>query len=131
MYTLTYQQALSTGADNGFIIQCYTGASQCANSVVDNFTHLTAANTATCLADPRYMTWRAMTLKIDYTGNIDWWRTDSYWNSSATELASTMGTNLVLSSSQYTQYDNFAAHGTTGSVFGKTFVFAYGDGSGV
>jgi len=75
------------------------------------------------------MTWRVMTLKIDYTGNTDWYRTDSYWNSASTEFGSTMGTNITLSSAFKQTYDNFVAK--TGAAFGKTFVFAYSDGSGV
>ena len=70
-----------------------------------------------------------MTIKLDYTGNIDWWRTDSYWNSAATEFGSTYGTGVRLSTAYLAKADNNAAAADTH--FGKTFVFAYGDGSGV
>lgn len=129
MYTAAFSTNLASGADNGFIIQCYTGAAQCVVDVKDHFTMLTAAETATCQNDPRYMTWRVMTLKIDITGNTDWYRTDSYWNKAATEFGSTMGTGIFLSVSHVLKQDNFAA--STLTTFGKTFVFAYGDGSGV
>lgn len=129
MYMATYSQNLASGTDNGFIIQCYTGAAQCVVNVSNMWSPLTDAEIASCQNDPRYMTWRALTLKIDYTGNTDWYRTDSYWNSAATEFGSTMGTNITLSTSNVQKYDNFVA--SSGTAFGKTFVFAYSDGSGV
>jgi len=59
-----------------------------------------------------------------------WWRTDSYWNSSATAFSSTMGTGLVMSTNNVNSTaDNNSASGATD--LGKTFVFAYGDGSGI
>ena len=71
-----------------------------------------------------------MTSKMDYDGTVDWYRTDSYWNSSAVEFGSTMGTGIILSTAGYTfTQDNFVL--STGSTYGKTFVFAYSDGSGV
>lgn len=131
MYMGTFATAFAAGnADNGFIIQCYTGAPQCIVDVDDYFTMLSATDVATCMNDPRYMTWRVMTMKIDYTNaNMDWYRIDSYWNKTSTEFASTMGTSIFLSTSKYTALDNYAL--ANGSGFGKTFVFAYGDGSGV
>lgn len=120
-------------SDNGFIITCYTGAPQCVNSVATYsttaITDLTDAATAACMLDPRYMTWRAMTVKFDYSASVaDWWRTDSYWNEASSSFASTWGTGLVIGPHYYSGTDNFVASGTS---LGKTFVFAYGDGSGV
>lgn len=77
--------------------------------------------------DPRYMTWRAHTAMILVNGTMSWYRTDSYWNSSKSMFSSTMGTGIVLSTNVFSNVDN--NHATTN--LGKTFVFAYGDGSGI
>lgn len=130
MYMATFATAFAAGSDNGFIIQCYTGAPQCIVDVADYFTMLSATDVAACMNDPRYLTWRVMTMKIDYTtANMDWYRVDSYWNATSTEFASTMGTTIILSTSKYLALDNYALANSTNH--GKTFVFAYGDGSGV
>jgi len=132
MYYTTYLVGLNaSNTDNGFIVLCYTGIPQCVVSVADEFTPLTSAERAACVNDPRYLTWRSMVSKIDYNGTIDWYRTDSYWNDTAVEFGSTMGTGILLSAARLdlTQ-DNFAASTAT-ATYGKTFVFAYSDGSGV
>jgi hypothetical protein len=123
----------TTSSDNGFIVTCYTGASQCANSVLTytatTITDLSDTAAAACMLDPRYLTWRAMTVKFDWNGNTaDWWRTDSYWNEASSSFASTWGTGLVMGPHFWTNTDNFVSTGTN---LGRTFVFAYGDGSGV
>ena len=41
-----------------------------------------------------------MVSKIDYNGTIDWYRTDSYWNDTAVEFGSTMGTGILLSAAR-------------------------------
>ena len=68
----------------GFIVNCYTGIPQCASSLVDSKTYLntTTATTvvSTCMADPRYLTWRSFILKIQYDGTVNWFRVDSYYN---------------------------------------------------
>jgi hypothetical protein len=67
-----------------------------------------------------------MTMKIDKNATISWYRMDSYWNSSATYYSSTWGVGVRLSTHIKSNDDN---NGTTN--LGKTFVFAYGDGSGI
>lgn len=122
-----------TASDNGFILTCYTGASQCVVDVstytITTILSLSDTEAKACMLDPRYMTWRAMTVKIDWNGNVaDWWRVDSYWNVSSSSFASTWGTGLVVGPHVNTGNDNYA---TTGDNLGRTFVFAYGDGSGI
>lgn len=70
-----------------------------------------------------------MTFKINNDGADSWYRTDSYWNDTATEFGSTMGTNIMLSTSTFDKHDNYIANSQ--AAFGKTFVFAYSDGSGI
>lgn len=71
-----------------------------------------------------------MTAKFTFLGAIEWYRTDSYWNSASTQFCSTMGTGVILSASLHTDVDNYIV--TTDTTYGgRTFVFAYGDGSGV
>lgn len=78
------------------------------------------------MADPRYLTWRAMTIKLDIDGTQQWYRTDSYWNSSKLKYSSTWGTGLIMSTNIVLgTNDNYSGN------VGKTFVFAYGDGSGI
>jgi hypothetical protein len=72
------------------------------------------------------LTWRVFNIKVDINGTISWWRTDSYWNSASSMFSSTWGTAVKLSTSPVSNDDNM---GTTNK--GKTFVFAYGDGSGI
>lgn len=134
VYTSAFpKQMSSTTANNGFVLTCYTGASQCAVSVAaygSATSNFTAAETEACLKDPRYMTWRAMTVKIDYAaGTPDWWRVDSYYNSAMTSFGSTWGTGLTNSAHYTTGTDNYAITGNT--AYAKTFVFAYSDGTGV
>lgn len=125
-YYTTWAVSLDSGASNGWIISCYTGIPQCSTNLSDGITALTSAETATCLNDPRYLTWRLFNVKVDINGTVSWWRTDSYWDSSATMFSSTWGTGVKLSTSPVSNDDN---NGTTN--LGKTFVFAYSDGSGV
>lgn len=125
-YYTTWAVTLDSGASNGWIISCYTGIPQCSTNLSDGITALTAAETATCMDDPRYMTWRLFNVKVDINGTVSWWRTDSYWNSASTMFSSTWGTSVKLSTSPVSNDDN---NGTTN--LGKTFVFAYSDGSGV
>jgi len=80
------------------------------------------------MADPRYLTWRSYTVRVLYVGTLSWYRTDSYWNASKSMYGSTMGTAIVLSTNVYSEVDN---NSSTSVNKGKTFVFAYGDGSGV
>lgn len=129
MYTATFAENLIGGTNNGWVVSCYTGASQCEVSVTNMVLKLDDADVATCQNDPRYLTWRVMTYKIAVTGAIDWARTDSYWNDTATEFGSTMGTGVLLSVSVTSAIDNSTLPNTTS--MGKTFVFAYGDGSGI
>lgn len=67
-----------------------------------------------------------MTLKVAYLGGLTWYRTDSYWDWTNSELASTWGPSIKLSANYVSAADNNGA-----TYIGKTFVFAYSDGSGV
>lgn len=121
-------QSATTETTNGFIITCLTGISQCndtnAHGVAED--HLTTLERAACLMDPRYLTWRVMTVKINYRGTQQWYRTDSYWDKSQYQLNSTWGPGIKLSTHFVSDTDN------NGLVdVGKTYVFAMGDGSGV
>jgi len=77
--------------------------------------------------DPRYLTWRSYTVRILYAGALSWYRTDSYWNSTKSMYGSTLGTGITLSTNVYSVVDNNSATVAKG----QTFVFAYGDGSGI
>lgn len=59
-----YSTWATAAADMGFIVNCYTGIPQCGVSLVDSFTELNTLHTDytqtnTCMADPRYLTWRS------------------------------------------------------------------------
>lgn len=68
------------------MLTCMTGIPQCQNPL--NFItlrntvagYLSAAERINCMKDPRYLTWRMMTVKMSYTGSQDWYRTDSHWD---------------------------------------------------
>jgi len=129
MYYSTWATNLDDGTSHGWVLSCYTGIPQCAVSLADGITVLenaTATTTADCLNDPRYMTWRVLTMKIDKNATISWYRVDSYWDSTATTFSSTWGVGVRLSTHVSSNVDN---NGSTN--LGKTFVFGYSDGSGV
>jgi len=65
-------------------------------------------------------------MKLDKNGTVSWYRVDSYWDATSTSLSSTWGTGVRLSTHVKSNDDN---NGATN--LGKTFVFAYGDGSGI
>jgi hypothetical protein len=70
-----------------------------------------------------------MTIKLLINGSQMWYRTDSYWNSASTSFSSTMGTGVVMSTHPMLgTADNSDSSSTN---LGKTFIFAYGDGSGI
>lgn len=69
-----------------------------------------------------------MTQKLDGDGTVSWYRVDSYWNSAATSFGSTWGSGVVLSTHYSSGNDNA---GAVTANKGKTYVFAYADGSGV
>lgn len=94
-------------------------------------TVLSVSDATACMADVRYMTWRVMTMKLKIDGTQEWYRTDSYWNSTCTKFSSTMGTGVVMSTNPLSGVDNYADNTTNTASLGKTFVFAYGDGSGI
>jgi len=131
LFAAVYPKNLDTGADNGWMLTCYTGISSCATksntttlTILDN---VTATESSDCMNDPRYLTWRVLTMRLKIDGTQVWYRTDSYWNSASTMYSSTWGTGLIMSTNVIlSTADN---NGTTN--LGKTFVFAYGDGSGV
>lgn len=129
----TWAINLSTGTTGtGFILNCYTGIPQCANSLADGITMLNTSSATTvvssCMADPRYLTWRSFVVKIQYNGAVNWYRVDSYWNSAAKAAASTWGPGIILSTHAVSNDDNA---GTTTAILGLTYCFAYSDGSGV
>lgn len=128
MYYTTYPQKLDADANNGFVFTCYTGIAQCAVAV-DVLTLLPHSTNSDCMSDPRYLTWRAMTVKYKIDATKMWYRTDSFWNWNSTSFASTMGPGLVMATSPISKADNGCA--ASAACLGKTFVFAYSDGSGV
>jgi len=126
LFYTTAWHTFSAGASNGWMVTCMTGIAQCDVSLADQTTALTTAVRAICLADPRYNTWRMVTHRITYAGAQTWYRTDSYWNSASSVASSTWGPGISLSASYSSADDNNGATNV-----GKTFVFAYADGSGV
>jgi hypothetical protein len=127
-------QALNNSG--GFMLTCMTGIASCTENLVgtvdpaaDNTEvedPLTVAEITECLKDPRYLTWRMMTVKISYDGTQDWYRTDSHWDQAALVVGSSWGPGIKLSTNWLSNNDN---NGTAD--LGKTYVFALGDGSGV
>jgi len=94
MYYTTWALNLDGGTSNGWVVSCYTGIPQCQSSLADGVTALLSTEVASCMNDPRYMTWRVMNLKIDKNGTLSWWRTDSYWDSTSTMFSSTWGPGI-------------------------------------
>lgn len=131
LYYTNYPKSLDSGAQNGWILSCYTGIAQCATSVATTtltiLDNVTATESSDCMSDPRYLTWRVMTMKLLIDGSQMWYRVDSYWNSANTALSSTWGTGVIMSTNHILSTNDNS--GTTN--LGKTFVFAYGDGSGI
>jgi len=124
-------QAIST--TGGFMLTCMTGISQCRYTndyaAARNVSMLSTSERANCLTDPRYLTWRMMTIKISYVGAQDWYRTDSHWDVASFIISSTWGPGIQLSTHPASEKDNNGV-GTDDDV-GKTYVFAIGDGSGI
>jgi hypothetical protein len=119
------------GTGNGFMFTCMTGIAQCEVSVADWATALTTAARTACLSDPRYLNWRMVTLKYLYAGTIVWSRTDSYWNPADCKVRSTWGPSLILSANPTSKDDNSADATASATENGRTYVWAYADGSGV
>jgi hypothetical protein len=120
---------------SGFIITCMTGISQCIfdnmavpGSLLESTSLLTATEHTDCLNDPRYMTWRQMTVQVDWNGTVMWWRTDSYWNPADYVVASCWGPGNEMSSHIFSGKDNTTI---TAADLSKSYVFVLGDGSGV
>jgi hypothetical protein len=124
MFAAVAWQYLSTGSQNGLMVTCMTGIAQCAWANTN--VALSAAASAACLNDPRYLTWRMMTLKFAYAGTLVWYRTDSYWDAGSNVAASTWGPGLKMSANYASSVDN---NGSTD--LGKTYVFTTYDGTGV
>ena len=124
MFNTTPWQLLNTDSPSGWILTCMTGIAQCvyANSKVQ----LTKIETAACYNDPRYLTWRMMTVRIEYDGTLVWYRTDSFWDLYSSVISSSWGPSIKLSTSSESNVDNNGA-----TDLGKTYVFALSDGSGV
>jgi hypothetical protein len=127
VFAVTPWQGLDTDAASGWIVTCMTGIPQCVWAVTD--AQLTAAETASCQADPRYLTWRMMTTRIQYDGTLVWYRTDSYWDVYSSEVSSCWGPSIKLSTNEESNVDNNGA--TAATDLGKGYVFAFSDGSGV
>lgn len=112
-----------------------TGISQCVNNNTATVSTrsatnslLTATEHATCLNDPRYLTWRQMSIVIEWDGTVVWWRTDSYWNPADYVVASSWGPGTVMSSHLASGTDNTTITSTDRS---RSYVFALADGSGL
>ena len=105
-----------------------TGISQCAesNDYSAAASPLDAGARTSCLLDPRYLTWRMMTVRLLYNGATSWTRVDSYWDTASHVVGSSWGPSIRLSTHEWSGADN---NGSTD--LGKTYVFALGDGSGV
>jgi hypothetical protein len=131
LYAATYPRNLDSGLLNGWMVTCYTGISSCEtasnNMTLTILDNVTATESSTCMNDPRYLTWRALTMRLKIDGTQSWYRLDSYWNSSKLQYSSTWGTGLVMS----TEIFQSSADNNGSTNLGKTFVFAYGDGSGI
>merc|ERR1711957_817398 len=123
-----------TTETNGFYISCMTGIAQCGNNVTTRVqtslsTLLTLAEHAACMADPRYLTWRLMTISMEYDGSINWARTDSFWDPSAMVIASSWGPMHgpgVNAGHWWSGADNTIVAATTTDA-GKPYVFALSD----
>jgi hypothetical protein len=129
MFYTTAWNTFATQAGSGWMVTCMTGISQCGTSLADGTTALSTSENTSCLADPRYMTWRMVTHRIEYDGTQLWYRTDSYWNSASNIACSTWGPGIKLSANHASADDNNGS--TTALYVGRTFVFTYSDGSGV
>lgn len=92
MFWTTAWKDLSTGLNNGYMVNCYTGITNCEYAY--NGVQLSLAERTSCLADPRYLTYRQMLVKYEYDGTLVWWRTDSYWDQTSYIAASTWGPAL-------------------------------------
>lgn len=134
MYAATYPVSLDSGSNNGWVLSCYTGISSCvsqsSNMTLTILDNVNATESTDCMNDPRYLTWRLMTLRIKIDGTVSWYRVDSYWNSASTSYSSTWGPGLIMSTAWLpaAPIDNYT---TSTDKLGKTFVFAYSDGSGI
>lgn len=132
LYAATYPVSLDSGSANGWVLSCYTGISSCisqsSNMTLTILDNVTATESTDCMNDPRYLTWRLMTMKLLIDGTQSWYRVDSYWNSASSSYSSTWGPGLIMSTAWLptTPVDNYGT-----SNVGKTFVFAYSDGSGI
>lgn len=74
-----------------------------------------------------------MTISMEYDGTINWYRTDSFWNPTATVMASSWGPMHgpgLNSSHWWSAADNTVLAATT-TDGGKSYVFALSDGTGV
>jgi hypothetical protein len=134
-YGATRWQNISA-ATGGFVITCMTGISSCvdhqqlsATTTPTGYHPLSASERTSCLQDPRYLTWRMMTLKIAYDGAQTWYRTDSHWDAASLKVGSTWGPGIKISTHIHTDKDNDS--GSTTTTLGKTYVFAFGDGTGI
>lgn len=87
MYYETWPLNLIDGVSNGWVLSCYTGIPQCAvklSDAIEVLDNTSSTQTADCMNDPRYLTWRVMTMKIDKNATVSWYRVDSYWDAAAT-----------------------------------------------
>jgi len=113
-----------------------TGISQCINDnsvAVASRTDaapalLTTTQHATCLNDPRYLTWRQLSIVLKWDGTVVWWRTDSFWDPSSYIIASSWGPGTIMSSHIASGTDNTTI---TAADESKSYVFALADGTGV
>lgn len=118
------------------MVTCLTGISACVDTrdytntgTIVGYDPLSPSERLACLTDPRYLTWRMMTVKVGYSGSQDWYRTDSHWDQNSYKVGSTWGPGIKLSTHYHTDKDNDSGSSTT--TLGKTYVFAFGDGSGI
>jgi hypothetical protein len=74
------------------------------------------------------MTWRQMTVQLEYDGTLQWYRTDSMWQRNGTILGSAWGPGVVNSGHWVSSTDN---SNITPVNNGMGYVFALYDGTGI
>ena len=67
-------------------------------------------------------------MQMEYGGTVSWYRTDSMWQRSSTVASSSWGPGVTNSAHWESSIDN---DNITAADYGKSYVFALADGSGI
>lgn len=67
-------------------------------------------------------------MQMDFGGTVIWYRTDSMWQRSSTVVSSSWGPGVTNSAHWESSTDN---DNITAADYGKSYVFALADGSGI